>query len=475
LGFFFLGSTMKKLKINLTQDPIGSVLARMTAPMLVGVFSMVAFNLADTFFVAQLGTRELAAMSFTFPVVMFVHSITMGLGMATSSVVSRAIGEGNQDRVRRLASDCFILAFLIVVVMATVGILTIEPLFRLLGATPDLIPLIKSYMSIWYLGIIVIIIPNIGNNVIRATGDTVYPSMIMTIAAIINIVLDPLLIFGLAGFPRMELAGAALTTVISRSIVMVVALAILHFRERIIDYSLPRFRHLMRSWKNILYVAVPAGATNILLPLSMGFVTWMAARFGHETVAAVGAAIRVEQFSLMVLIALGISLMPVVGQNWGAKNFDRVRQAQHYAFWFAFAWGFFAWMILAAFAHPVARLFSTESAVIDNIVLYLRITPIGYGLYGVMRLASVSFNAINRPLSGALLSLIRTFVFFIPAVYVGATLLGPKGIFGGIAIANILSGLTAIIWVYHTRTLEDKEFGGDGELSHPPADGSLGV
>ncbi len=466
---------MKKPKINLTEDPVGSILLRMTAPMLAGVFSMVAFNLADTFFVARLGTRELAAMSFTFPVVMFVHSITMGLGMATSSVVSRAIGEGNQDRVRRLASDCFILAFLIVVVLATVGVLTIEPLFRLLGATPDLIPLIKSYMSIWYLGIIFIIIPNIGNNVIRATGDTVYPSMIMTIAAVINIVLDPLLIFGLAGFPRMELAGAALTTVISRSVVLVVALAILHFRERLIDYSLPRFRHLMRSWKNILYVAIPAAAMNVLMPLSMGFVTWMAARFGHETVGAVGAAIRVEQFSLMVLIALGISMMPVVGQNWGAKKFDRVHLAHRYAFRFAFAWGFFAWAILAVFARPIAGIFSNEPVVVDNIILYLRITPLGYGLYGVMRLASVSFNAMNRPLSGALLSLIRTFIFYIPAVYAGTTLLGPKGMFGGIALANMLAGLTAIGWLYCTRKLDKKEHCIGSELSQPSTDGSLGV
>ncbi len=465
---------MRKRKINLTEDPVGAVLIRMTGPMVMGVFSMLAFNLADTYFVAQLGTRELAAMSFTFPVVMFVHSITMGLGMGTASVISRAIGEGNQDNVRRMATDCFILAFFIVVILAVVGITTIEPLFTLLGATPDLIPLIKSYMSIWYFGMVFIIIPNIGNNVIRATGDTVYPSMIMMIASLINIVLDPLLIFGLAGFPRMELAGAALTTVISRSTVLVVAVAILHFREHLLDYSLPRLRHLVQSWKNTLYIAVPASATNILMPLSMGFMTWLAARFGHETVAAVGAGIRVEQFSLLVLIALAITLLPVIGQNWGAQKYERVHQAQQNSFIFSVAWGFAAWIVLAVFARPLAGLFSEEAAVVESIVYYLRITPLGLGLYGAMRLAAVSFNAINRPLNGAMLSLIRILAFFIPGTYAGAMFFGPKGLFGGIAVANILAGIISIAWVYRARKHEVQKIATDPLASHAGEE-SLGI
>ena len=137
-------------KARLLEPPVGAALTRMTVPMIFGILAMVAFHLTDTFFVAQLGTNALAAMSFTFPVVFVIHSITMGLGVGVSAVVSRVIGSGDQNQVRRLTTDSLILSLLVVGFFVAAGLLTVDPLFRALGATDEIIPLVKSYMRIWY-------------------------------------------------------------------------------------------------------------------------------------------------------------------------------------------------------------------------------------------------------------------------------------------------------------------------------------
>jgi putative MATE family efflux protein len=427
--------------------------------MIGGVFAIVAFHLADTYFVSKLGTQALAAMGFTFPVVMLIGSIGMGMGMGTASVISRALGEGNHGGVRRLATDSLLLSVSVVILFAVTGILTVNPLFRLLGAKPDILPLIRQYMIIWYIGVVFLIVPMVGNNAIRASGDTKFPSLIMMIGALINVVLDPLLIFGIGPFPRLELAGAAIATVIGRATTMVVSLSILHFRERMLDFSRPALRSVWESWKKILYIGIPASATNILQPLSMSLVTRMAAGFGPEAVAALGAGGRIGSLAMIALFALAISLIPFIGQNWGAGEQARARRGHWVSCLFSFGWGLFMIPLFFYCSRPLALLFSRDPKVIPNIVLLLRIIPLGYGLRGISRLASSTLNAINRPLISAALNIIRLFVFFVPLSFAGSRLFHLKGLFWGMSTAEILAGAVAILWVREVLRRAEKEAG----------------
>ncbi len=197
-------------------------LIALTVPMIWGVLAIMSFNLVDTWFVAQLGADRLAAMSFTFPVVMVLVSLGIGLMAGTSSVLARVIGEGDHSRVRRLTTDALVLAFVLSALFTVLGLLTIDPLFRRLGVTEALLPLVREYMTIWYAGFFCFLVPMVGLGAIRATGDAKFQSRTMMAAALVNLVLDPLLIFGLLGFPRLELAGAALATVLSRGLTLLV-------------------------------------------------------------------------------------------------------------------------------------------------------------------------------------------------------------------------------------------------------------
>jgi putative MATE family efflux protein len=230
--------------------------------MILGLAGIVTFNLVDTFFVGQLGAMELAALSFTFPVVMVIGSLALGLGSGASAVISRAIGEKDIDRVRRLTTDSLILSLILVGTCILVGFLTIDPLFKTLGATPELLPLIKQYMVIWYPGMVFLVVPMVGNNAIRATGDTKTPGLIMLLAAVVNAIMDPLLIFGLGPFPRLELQGAAIATVVARAITLAVALWVLGRRDRMLTTKVDSLRAVYASWKSILYIGMPLPPTD---------------------------------------------------------------------------------------------------------------------------------------------------------------------------------------------------------------------
>jgi putative MATE family efflux protein len=422
---------------------VGKVLVKMTLPMVVGVIGIVLFNLADAFFVGRLGTEELAALSFTFPVVLVIASLALGLGTGASAVISLAIGEGDHHKVRRLTTDSLLLALLIVAFFVVLGLATIDPVFRLLGATEEILPLIKQYMRIWYFGMIFVVVPMVGNNAIRATGDTKTPAAIMLVAAAVNFIVDPVLIFGLGPFPRLELAGAAISTVCSRAITMLVALYVLAHRDKMLTLQLPSLATLLDSWKKVLYIGLPTAGTRMIVPLTTGVITGLLARNGPSAVAGYGVSARIEFFSLAILRALSVVLAPFVGQNLGAGKLHRVASGIRYSKSFSLFWGAALYLMLAALAHPIASVFSENPQVQSIIVLYLRIVPLGYGLQGVLLLCAASMNVLNKPLQAAGLVIAQMFIFYIPLAYAGSYLYGPAGIFGALALAYLAAGIAA--------------------------------
>jgi putative MATE family efflux protein len=425
-------------------------LIRLAAPMVLGISAIVLFNVVDTFFVGQIGALELAAMSFTFPVVLVVMSVSMGLSVATTSVVSRTIGSGDTAGVIRLTTHALILANGVVILFCVLGILTIDPLFRALGATEDILPLINQYMIPWYLGVGFLVIPMVGNGTIRATGDTKTPSFIMIFAGVVNVILDPILIFGWGPIPRMELQGAAIATVISRSLTFLAALWILHKRERLIEWSLPKMNQMWDSWKQVLYIGAPAAGARMLIPLSTGVLTRMVAGYGPQAVAAYGVGQRLESLVLIGVGAFGAAMTPFIGQNFGAGQYDRVRLAFGFGVKIALVLGIVMMVVLALAARPLAALFNDDPVVIASAVQFLWIVPISYGLYGIASLAIETFNALNRPLHAVVLISIRLFVLAIPLALMGSLWFDIPGIFGGISAANILIGVVAFVFTKRT-------------------------
>ena len=408
--------------------------------MLFGIMGMVIFNLVDTIYVGRLGTAELAALSFTFPVVMVVTSIGLGIGVGASSLISFAIGEGNHIKVQRITSDSLVLSLLLVSIFITVGYFTIDPLFTALGATPEILSLIREYMEIWYLGVPFVIVPMVGNNALRAKGDMKTPATIMLIIVVVNIILDPLLIFGLGPFPELGLKGAAIATVFARAISLFIGLYVLHYRNNMLTFKSPGITEVFASWKNLLSIALPAAGGRMIIPIAIGIVTHLIASYGAAPVAAFGAASRAEFFMLAIIMAMSSVLNPFVGQNIGANKVERAKEALNKAMRFALLWGIGSFILMLFIARPVAKLFSTETEVIEYIILYLHIVPIGYALRGIFDIVANVLYVLRKPLLSVALILMQMIFLIVPLIYIGSYFYGVKGIFSGLVAANIIAG-----------------------------------
>lgn len=439
---------------QLIQGSVQENLIKLTIPMIWGVFAVIFFNLVDTYFVGQLGTTELAAMSFTFPVVMILGSIAMGLGIGASSVISRAIGEGDSVKVKYLTTNSLLLSLLIVGIAVTIGLQTIDPLFTKLGAEGQTLFYIREYMTVWYWGMIFLVVPMVGNNAIRASGDTFTPSLIMIVAGLVNIALDPIFIFGWGIVPPLGLPGAAIATVISRAITLIFSLYLLHFRLKLIIWKIPPLKPAWRCWKEILSVGIPASGSNMINPVAIALVTSLIATYSPEAVAGFGVASRIEALGVIGLMALSAGIGPFVGQNWGAKEYGRVQEAWKISVNFCLIWGVCIAVILIFAAEAIARLFNADPQVIAIASLYLRWVSLSYATYGLIIVASALFNALGKPLASLSLITTRMLFLYLPIAYLGSWLWGIEGIFLAAFLANLLVGIAAY-WLQRRICLEE--------------------
>jgi len=431
---------------KLTQGPVGRHLTDMTVPMLFGITTLMAQSFIDTYFLGRVGDYALAAYSFGFPILMIVTSVAIGLGAGTSSVVARAIGSNDQRRARRLATDSLILSFMITLAVSIVGMLTIEPLFRLLGAPEDMIPMIRSFMMILYSGVPFVVVGMVGMSSMRATGDTVLPSKLMVYGAILNVILDPIFIFGLGPVPAMGLNGAATAGLLARGAIFVGTLYVLYYRLNLVSFNKPKMPELTRSWKDILHVGIPAAGTNAIVPIGLAVITAMIARYGPEAVAGFGVASRVESMVLVMYYALSSTIGPFVGQNLSAGKEDRIQTSLRLCASFCVISGLAIAVMLALLSGVVPGWFSDNPAVTDVTRLFLWIAPISYGAYGIVMVVNAAFNGLGNPMPGVVISVTRILVLYVPLAIMGEQLFGMVGIFGAYAVANILSGILGYFW-----------------------------
>ena len=418
----------------------------MTVPVLFGIFTMMLQAFADAWFIGQVGVRELAALSFTYPVLMVITSVAIGLGAGTSSVVARAIGANNHRRAKRLATDSLILSFGITAMLAVVGVLTINPLFRLLGAPEDMLPLIAGYMNILYAGVPFVVVGMVGMSSMRATGDTRLPSMLMVIAAVANVALDPILIFGLGPIPAMELRGAAMAALIARGGIFIGTIYLMRYRLDMVSFKKPHPAELRKSWADVLHVGIPAAGTNAIIPVAIGVITAMLARYGPEAVAGFGVASRVESLTLVIFYALSAIIGPFVGQNVAAQKADRIYRALWLCTMFCLGSGLLIALFLAMARGWVPALFSDNPDVISVAATFMLVAPISYGAYGMVMVMNASFNGMGKPLPAVWISVARMAVIYVPLAIIADRFFGVPGIFAAYALANILTAILAYFW-----------------------------
>lgn len=452
-------------KHDLTTGPVAGHLRRQAVPFGFGLLAIFSFEAVDLFFISMLGDEPLAAVSFTFPVIWLVYGIGIGFEAGVASCVSRAMGRKDEEGAKRLVTDTAMLGGGVFVLLAIVGLLNIQAVFALLGATPAVMPLIREYMSIWYWVAPVDAVLWISLAAVRARGNTLLESKFIIAAAMLNLILDPLLIFGLLGFPRLEIQGAALATLISTGTILVLALSHLVGRLQIFATPFASIATIVKSWKHVLTIGIPAMITNAIIPVSSGIVVAMIAAFGVDAVAGFGIAMRIEPIALIPFYALSAVTSPFFGQNSSAGSFDRLREARRVLTVFCFGSGLLLAIGLDLLAKPIAALYSDSAAIREVTVHYLWIVSLSYGAYGLVMSINAAFNGMGHPLPGVVISSLRVLVLFLPLALIGRALLGLEGLF----VASSLSNLTLVVlgWLWLGKQIERIAHGNRGEGAAP--------
>lgn len=441
---------MVKAGADLAAGSVSRHLLKLTIPMFLGISSMIVAAMIDTIYVGWIGTLELAAVSFTFPVVMALSTLPMGIGIGAASIIARVVGAGDETHVRRLASDSLMLVVVIVLGATALGYIFVESLFRTLGASEDILPLSVAYMRIWFIGLPAFALPMVAISIMRAVGNARLPGIIMAVGAGMQVCLAPVLIFGIPGWwEGFGFEGAALGFVISRIVTFGYTVYVLR-QMHLLSFEHRSWRALLASWREILRIGLPAMMSNLIGPVSMGVIVAMLADYGHIVVAGFGVASRIEALAIMILMALAASTGPFVGQNWGAGKFDRIYRAQTLGYRFSHLWALVAFVVLAGAGRWIIGWINDDPGVIEATYAYLLLVPITYGFLGIGMVAGSTFIALGKPLPTLILSISRMIIVYIPLALLLEIWFGYRGIFAAAAVCNVIMGWSAVVWVKQT-------------------------
>jgi putative MATE family efflux protein len=444
----------KKHSLSLVESPIPEALRRMTTPMIVGMAMLFTFSLVDTLFISFLGTEPLTAISFTFPVTFMIMSLAIGLGIGTSAVVAKYLGRSDFDKAKEASTVTNYLAIFCALITVLLCWVFLDSIFTTIGASEDMLRLIRQYMLIWLPGSIMLVAIMNSNSILRAFGDTKTPSIVMAASGFINAVMDPILIFGLGPFPALGIAGAALATLISWVVGFCYLSYLLIVRLELISRIMPSKLALLSSGGEMLRIGLPAAGANMMTPLAAGVMTAIAAGFGESAVAAFGVGSRIEPLATLLILAMSSTLPPLISQNFGARRLDRVVEAYRLATRFIVGWQLAVYIVLGLSAGLIGLIFSSDPAVASTIKLYIWILPLGYGAQGIIILTNSALNALHRPFEALYLSFARFFVFYVPLAWLGSKTFGIAGFFLGAVAGNLLMAALSLRAFSRAQTAE---------------------
>jgi putative MATE family efflux protein len=438
------GNARKSHKRDLTQGPIWRALTAMSAPMSFGIFAVLSVGLADAFFLGKLSGTALAAVGFIYPVTTAVTSLSIGLSAGANAALSQGIGRGDaEDDTQRLGLHALGLGLVLSLGVGLLVWLLYPYLFAALGAEEKVSEAIAQYMPLWALSFPFLVVMMITNAVFRAHGDSVTSALIMVLAAVVNVGLDPLLIFGTWIFPEMGVRGAAAATLAGRVLAVVLALYIA-WRRGLLGWNGNLLSHVFSSARRILKVGLPAAFSNAINPAGMALVVAAVATIGETAVAGFGAATRVQSMALVPLLALSAGIGPVVGQNWGAERHDRAQETVRTAFLFCLIYGGALAALLLAFANPIAGFFASGEEDARFAATYLRYVGLSLFGYGIVITANAAMNARDKAHWSMGLSLGRILVLYLPLAWIGALTFGFGGIVAAAVLANVLTAWAAV-------------------------------
>ncbi|WP_455449744.1 MATE family efflux transporter [Natrinema thermotolerans] len=443
-------------EFDLTEGGIAKPLFYLSLPIIVTNLLQTAYNLIDTFWLGQYSTEALAAISFAFPMVFLLISVGMGLSVAGSVLVAQYIGADEESEAEYAASQTVALSLLAALLLGVVGYVFVEELLGLLGASEAVLPLATDYMQVISLGMPFMFGFFVFIALMRGYGDTITPMLVMFGSVLLNVILDPFMIFGWGPFPELGIEGAAIATVFSRSLALVVGLAIMFSGVRGVRIRLAQMRPDLSFAKRLVNIGFPASIEGMGRALSINLLLVIVAFFPDTVVAAYGIGTRVFSVIFLPAIAVARGVETMTGQNVGAGKPERAKAAADFAartmFVILGAMGVVAWFA----AEPITDAFTDNTEVIEIGTTFIRYVAPSFGFIGVMRAYNGSFRGTGKTLTAAAIVIVIYALVRLPIAYGLATTYDYRGIWVAFAVSNVVGAVLAYGW-YRRGTWRDAD------------------
>ncbi len=435
-------------EIDLTSGSIGWPLFYLSLPIVVTNLLQTAYNLADTFWLGQYSKEALAAITFAFPMVFLLISLGMGLTVAGSVLVAQHVGADEEEEATYAASQTMTFAVILSFVLGSVGFFFVEEALVLLGVSDAVLPGATAYMEVVSLGLFMMFGFFVFISLMRGYGDTITPMLVMLGTVILNIALDPFLIFGWWLFPELGVQGAAIATVFSRGLAMLVGLYIMFEGSRGVQIRLRKMWPDLGYLRRLFSIGAPASVEGTGRALSINLLLVVVAIFPDTVAAAFGVGIRVFSVIFLPAIAVGRGVETLAGQNIGAGNEDRAAKTSGFAAAVMFGVLSVAAVVVWFTAADIMAVFTDDPEVVDIGADFLRIVAPTFGFTGVMRAYSGGFRGAGKTLYAAAIAIFTLGIVRLPVAWLAVIEFdfGTTGLFASFIVSNILGAVIAFVW-----------------------------
>jgi putative MATE family efflux protein len=450
-----LGAVFKgRDEFDLTEGDIGWPLFYLSLPIVITNLLQTAYNLVDTIWLGRYSTEALAAISFAFPVVFFIISLGLGIAIAGSILVAQNVGADDEARAEFAASQTVTYAIIASVVLGTFGYVAVGDLLALLGASGSVLTGATAYLQVISLGMVFMFAFFMFMSLMRGYGDTITPMLVMLVTVVVNMVLDPFLIFGWGPFPELGVVGAAYATVFSRALATVIGMSIMLSGVRGVQIHPAQMVPDLAFLRKLVRIGVPASVEGTGNAIAVNLMLVIVGMFPTVVVAAYGVGVRLFSVIFLPAIAVGRGVETMAGQNIGAAKEDRAAATTRFAGTAMFATlaavGAVVWILAA----DIVRIFSDNPEVIEIGRLFLRYVAPTFGFTGVFHAYKGGFRGAGRTLTAALISIAMLGAIRVPVAWVAARSWGYRGIWLAFAVSNVAGAAIGYLWYRRGRWRE---------------------
>ncbi|MBL4739268.1 MAG: MATE family efflux transporter [Pelagibacteraceae bacterium] len=402
--------------LSLTKDPIPSLIKKIALPASVGTLFQTLFNVVDTFFAGKISPEALSALAKSFPIYFIIIAACVGVTVGGTSLIANSIGENNKEKVLGYFANTIIYAFLISILITIIGLVFSPSLFALMGSDDEVILLSLKYTNVIFAGSIVFIMVVALNSLLHADGDTKTFRNILILSFFLNIILNPLFIFGFGFIPAMGIVGIGVATIVAQFVGLLIIFNKIIKSSRIKDISIKYFYPKVYLLKNLFFQSAPISAALLLISVGNFIIFAYIGVFGEYATAGYGSAARFEQILLLPVLGLNTAIISIIGQNFGAKNFSRVKESYFKAVMYGFTLMLISGLIIFLSADKIVSIFSNNQDVISFGTTYLKISALIFPAYPIFFISNGFFMAIKKSTYSMYLNIIRNVILFVPTI-----------------------------------------------------------